>query len=368
LIVIDAIAPMDQVKGCIRELLLPESGPLNEAKARALVTLLHQRKNLMSPAFDFIRSTAVGGSRQLRFRCLPLIDFLFRNGNRTLLGALQCSPLVTSLGEDPIVGDPLFHRDLCQHVWSWRQCLDAARAVTPQFEEWRARVAGFRFRYVLTQKAADKFCADFAAAFELLSIFNEAIVAAALESGGRGDIREMLPNVAEVHQRLLELRSWMADKYLLSVIDYLLAYCELCRAAYTQLANRETVNVGDLAEIAERGIPEPPKPPAIQAPHAAQTVVNLSQPEYQMAPPAPGLQQAARATHAPYQNQARQPSGRATQQQPVRHAAPAKPPGRQVRGPPKTDLGFDCDDDVSDDGLSNAEFAAFLDTLSSRKR
>jgi hypothetical protein len=369
-----AIVIMEQVTACIRELLLTDSDTFDEAKARMVLTLLQQRKKLMSPAFELMRSAALRGGRKSLFQCLRLIDFLFHNGNRDLLAALQASPSVLALGKDPVIGDPLFHHTLCQHAWSWQQCLDAARVLTPRFDEWRAHLFAFRFRYILTQKVADKFCADFATAFELLSIFSEAIVAASLEGGSRDEVGEILPNVAEVHQRLRELRPWMVEPYLVSVIDYLLADCELCRAGYTRLASGEQVDIEALAEIAGRGIPQPPNrllPAPVQSPYAVQPQqpppglrATQQQPVVTRSPPQPGgQQQAVRATQAPYPQQPAAPSGRGTQQQ----AAPAKPPGSQS-APPKTDLGFDCDDDVSDDGLSNAEFAAFVDTLSGRKR
>jgi hypothetical protein len=232
-----------------------------------------------------------------------------------------------------------------------------------------------------------KFGADFAAAFELLAMFNHAIVTALVDGLGPDDetLAEMLPNVNEIHGRLRELEPVMPDGYAIRIIAYLAAFCQLCKAAYAAFVRDGAFDIDALAEMAGRGIPQPDADPApapaeerasrrrrrrsstsaaaVPAPQAAPAqapddLIDFGDPP-QEAPPPDAPQQ-----HAHKHRRSRRKSTSAAEPARPPPPEPAPPPGSVSR--PADLSGFEFADD--DSGVSNAEFAAFLDQISTRKK
>jgi hypothetical protein len=431
---------MEQMSRVVRDIVSTRADSINYMKALSLLDVLQQRRGAAPFAFDAIRDEAVRGSRQIRFHCFHLVDCLFKNGNRELLIALQSSPSILVLGQDPVIADPYLHHELCNLVNEWGGIIDAARALTQTFAEWRTRLFSFRFRYVMTQDIADKFSADFSMVFELLSMFNQALVTAFVDEIGPEDeeVQEILPNINEAHQRLKELRLTMPDPYVRTVIDYLIDYCCLCKSSYADLSTKGELSIDALAEMAGRGIPQPGAPPAPPRPEpqpqpqpadaidllgiesqsprpppqqpqqqparasaASADIIDLldlmssGPPQQQpgmspaastdlidlmwsgpqqrqpseMGPPQYASQQQAAAPAPPQyasQQQAAAPQGgshRGRSQRRHRHSAPDKPAPEPARV-----SGFEFADDVPDDGVPDDVFAAFVDSISSRKK
>jgi hypothetical protein len=186
---------------------------------------------------------------------------------------------------------------------------------------------------------ADKFSADFSTALELLGMFNDAITNAFVEQTGPYDevLQQIYPNVNELHQRLKELKPTIPDPYVTRVITYLEEYCELCKTEYSSFARSGELDVDALAEMASRGLPEQAPPPR----------TDLVDDLLDFGPP-------------PAKPQQKPPA------QPPRSQQP--PPQQKPKSKADPFAGFEFADDLPEDGVSNDEFAAFLDNISTKRK
>ncbi|KAH0788032.1 hypothetical protein GPJ56_008064 [Histomonas meleagridis] len=110
----------------------------------------------------------------------------------------------------------------------------------------------------MTPETANKFISDFSASYELLKMFNQAIITALNSGAGAEDktLQEILPNVNEVHQRLIKLLPTMSDEYVKSIINYLIEFCKLYKASYNKFLKKGSFDVDALREIEAQGIPQ----------------------------------------------------------------------------------------------------------------
>jgi hypothetical protein len=337
---------MQRFAQLVRQLLEPDT--IDYTIALSLLEDLQTRKDIRHFIFDTLSQIALTSDRQLRLNCISFIDFLIKNANKEFLTQLQQSPALLSLGDDAVVRDPYIHWLLCKVSEEWATALTAARVIQPQFTEWRRRLCSFRYRFVMNEAMISKFSADFSAAHELLSMFNQEIVTALVDGLGPDDemLLEVLPNVNEIHRRLVELKQTMPDPYVIRIIAYLEEYCELCKLSYASFAREGVFDIDALAEMAGRGIPQPDSPPA----RTSSDLMDLG--------PTPAGEHPEKV----HRKKRRRHSERS--EKPVEQPPETPPPER----PPPNMSGFEFADDVDDGGVSNAEFARFIDQISSRKK
>jgi len=172
-----------------------------------LVEILNKQSRPEEYIFQTIFDTANNGSRQDKLNTISLIDSFFKNGKNNLILALQDRVVKRFL--DPLFSnEPIVHRLLCKHADEWVKLCKNQKLLTKTFCDWRDALFSFKLTYVMDQDSADKFSHDFAEAYELLQMFNRAIVEAYQKNIGPHEniLEEILPNVNEVHQRLKELK------------------------------------------------------------------------------------------------------------------------------------------------------------------
>jgi hypothetical protein len=331
---------MEKFGRMVAECIQTGTDTIDYTKALTLIEHLQPRKDMYRFVFDTIRDLAYSGSRQDKLNTLALVDFFFKNGLKEFISELQNSPSIHALSGEPVVRDPYVHGVLCELSASWIPVCQSAHCLGPVFIEWQRGLTSFRYRYVLNQAMADKFSADFSATLQLLVVFNEAIVTAFVENLGPDDemLQQIYPNVNEVHMRLKELKPTIPDPYVTRIIGYLEEYCELCKAQYTSFAKAGILDIDALAEMAGRGIPE-------------QTPV-----------------QSQRAVAKPPPAQARPKQGAVVDD--LLDFRPPQGGAGKGKGPGKPDpfAGFEFADDLPEDDVSNAEFAAFLGNISTKKK
>jgi hypothetical protein len=222
----------------------------------------------------------------------------------------------------------------------------------------------------MNEQMVAKFRADFSAAHELLSMFNQAIVDALVgDLGSEGEmLQEILPNVNEIHQRLRELKPTMPDPYVVRIIAYLEEYCELCKTSYANFVRDNTFDIDALAEMAGRRIPQPEQTAAAEIPELAERPQPASVDLLDLGGPP---QQPAHVGSPPQKGRRRrkpsQPAALATTGTRGRSQS-AKDSTTPAARPPPDLSGFEFADDVDSGGMSNAEFAAFIDQISNRKK
>ena len=420
---------MDRIPFHVREAVRTRSDTIDWQKTLQLVEAVNRHPDYAWPAADTIKQIAFEGKRQDRLNCISFLDALFKNGRSEVLNVLQQSPAIAALADDVVVSDPYVHRVLCSNVDQWVAACQRNHCLKQNFVEWQRRLFSFRYRYVMTQAAADKFSRDFSSALELLHMCNQAITTAKMENLGPGDemLQEMLPNVNEVHHRLLELQPTMPDPYVRKIIDYLIGYCELCKQCYSVFSQTGDVDTDALAEMAARGIPKEedfevkrkpvpaqpemapapvapaPAPPQQQVddlldlnfvPTPAQQPEPQPMPSYPQPPPMPAYPQPA-AYPAPYSQTPSYPVPPPVPAYPQPPAYPIpqpmpsypQPPAYPVPQPmpayptpqpmpqsqpvpqqPKPSMDdFEFADDVDNGGVNDAQFAEFLTSISQKQ-
>lgn len=259
------------------------------SKALELIDFMNKHRSKDGLIFDTIKEIAFRGDRRIKINCITLIDSFFKNGNPALLQAIQQSQSALAIGSAPVVNDPFVHRELCKFSDQWANICRKANVLSPNFVDWQRRLFSFRYRYIMTPETAQKFSQDFSSAVELLTMFNQCIVNALIDNLGPDDemLQEILPNVNEVHQRVLELKPTMPDPYVLRIIDYIDEYCQICKQAYRDYAQAGTFDIDSLANIAGRGIPQPGDVPQQHIPAPIPTPAPAPMPVPQRPAPAP---------------------------------------------------------------------------------
>lgn len=234
-----------------------ESDSINWDMAMHLIDILLRDRTYDRPIFQAIHDLAISGDRKIRLNAISFIDALFKNGNQELLTALQCSPSILGIAEDPIISDPYIHRKLCSYTESWVSVCKGKHCLMVPFLEWQRRLFSFKYNYLMTPEMIAKFSNDFSLSFELLSLFSQHLIAAKSRKISPDDeiLVEMITNISEVHNRLNELKETMHDKYAISIINYLVDFCDICQQCYQSYSSVGDFDVDLLQEMLLRNFP-----------------------------------------------------------------------------------------------------------------
>ncbi|OHT07913.1 hypothetical protein TRFO_05022 [Tritrichomonas foetus] len=196
----------------------------------------------------------------------------------------------------------------------------------------------------------------------------------------------MVTNVIEVYQRLKELKTTMSDKYVISIINYLESFCEICKQCYSSFSQSGEFNDDILKDISSQGIPNPNQPSKpIQQPQPQPQMQPPMQPPFQpQQPQQPAivddlLDLSFGSPQPPQQPQYQQPP--VPQQQfsqppppqpfqppfipPPQPQAPFMP--QQQMQPPKPNNDFEFADDLESGGVSDQQFTAFFNGIQTKK-
>lgn len=222
-----------------------------------LIDMLNRNANSDRQIFDAINQISHSGDRIVKNNTLQLIDAFFKNCNSQAIGRIVQNPVVLGLSDEFFTRDPRFHRTLCGLSTEWMNIASKNRALTQQFVNWQKDVCSFRYKYVMTEKAARKFTTELTGCLELLMMFNRAMQTA-MQTGSRDDplLDEILPNIHEIHLRIKDLKPTISDKYVRDVISYIEEYCKLCKLAYSDFKQVGTCDLAGLNKIAAKGIPQ----------------------------------------------------------------------------------------------------------------
>lgn len=252
----------DKYSKAVKQVIHSGSDQINWSKAMTLIDILNKSRNHDQEIFDAIHQCAISSDRRDKLNAISFIDALFKNGKKNLLTALQSSSSILGISDEPVVSDPFVHRVLCTAAESWTSACQDSRCLTQPFLDWQRRLFSFKYRYVMTPKMQQKFSSDFSTAFELLSMFSQALITAKTQGIPADDetLIEMVTNVNEVNQRLTDLEDTMIDKYVLSIIHYLEDYCDICKQCYSLYSKDGQFDIELLQDISKRGIPTPNSP------------------------------------------------------------------------------------------------------------
>jgi hypothetical protein len=262
--------------------------------------MLDRSPNSDHKIFDALNSISRNGDRLVKSNTLQLIDTFFKNCSAGAIGRLVQNQFVLSLSDEFFTRDPRFHRALCGYSMEWVKIAQNNRALTQQFVNWQKDICSYRYKYVMTEKAAKKFTTELTGCLELLMMFNRAMQTA-MTTGSRDDplLDEILPNIHEIHVRIKDLKPTISDKYVKDVISYIEEYCKLCKQAYSDFKQVGTCDLDGLNKIAARGIPQ--RDGQIKAAAPIKPVAPMPAPSFE--PPMPPMPGQPAPMGAPFQEQ-----------------------------------------------------------------
>jgi hypothetical protein len=174
-----------------------------------------------------------------------LIDALFKNSKRPLLGALASPTLIRALRDPSIGDDPELHNFLQKSTPAWVSNCAAQNSLNPQLAEWQNSVSQTRFIPKLTPELKAKFSADIEAGLEVLTLFSDFLLASLDHSKGSDKLlAEILPNVREITRRTGELESTLADPKLRAAVAAEHQLGLACQQAMSDLKKSNTFDIG----------------------------------------------------------------------------------------------------------------------------
>jgi hypothetical protein len=155
--------------------------------------------------------------------------------------------------------DPHVHYALVRFSADWVTACQSKNCLIPHFLEWHDSVQSYRYCRGISLDWANRFNFDFTATFELLAVFNHAIVAAYKEKSGPEDqlLSELGVKVKSIFQQLQTVKPTVTDLAVVRLITHIEEYADLCNRQYASYVDALHVDLTALANMAKREVPPP---------------------------------------------------------------------------------------------------------------